>query len=298
MMYHTAVLLKESIEGLNILPDGIYADVTFGSGAHSREILSRLKNGHLYSFDQDPDAAINLIQDERFTFIPENFRYLKNFLRLNGLSHLNGILADLGISSHQIDQPERGFSVRFDGPLNMRMDQSNEADALSVINYYDEHDLIRLFREYGEISNAGLLSKNIVRHRQESLISTTSGLKQIALETAQRGKENQYLSKVFQAIRIEVNDEINALKDMLTQAVSLLDKGGRLVVISYHSLEDRLVKNYFRSNNFEGIIEKDFYGNPLTDIRPVNRKAIMATEEEIRSNNRARSARLRIAEKI
>lgn len=298
MKYHIPVLLKECVEGLNIGPDGIYVDVTFGSGGHSRGILEKLSSGRLIAFDRDKDASANLIEDDRFFFIHQNYRYLKNFLTLKGIKHIDGLLADLGISSWQIDQPERGFSIRLDGDLDMRMDQGQELTAAIIINSYSAGQLIQLFRQYGEIDNAKRLTDEILKERAIQRIKSTEALKNLLLSIAPRGKENQYLAKAFQAIRIEVNEELDAIKDLLKNTNDILKPGGRMVVISYHSLEDRLVKNYFRTGNFEGNPVKDFFGHQIAPMRPVNRKAIIPPEAEQLANPRSRSAKLRIAEKI
>lgn len=297
MQYHDPVLLKECIEGLNIDPAGTYVDVTFGGGGHSREILKHLTTGKLYAFDQDEDAERNKIDDERFVLVRQNFRYMKNYLRMYGALPVSGILADLGISSHQIDVPERGFSTRFEGPLDMRMDKSAPLTAADVLNTYEEEKLRSVFREYGEVDNAWKLANVIVAARAESSLNTIDDLKKLIGKYARRGKENQFFAQVFQALRIEVNNELGALKEMLLQVPDVLAPGGRLVVMSYHSLEDRLVKNFIRSGKFEGDADKDFYGNLLTPLKPVNRKPIIAADEEIKRNNRARSAKLRIAER-
>jgi 16S rRNA (cytosine1402-N4)-methyltransferase len=298
MMYHIPVLLNECIEGLNIRPEGTYVDVTYGSGGHSRKILEKLTTGHLISFDHDQDVTRNLIRDERFLFIQQNFRFVKNFLKFNGINKIDGLLADLGISSWQIDQPERGFSTRSEGPLDMRMNQETGITAGHVINTYTAEQLSQIFRQYGEVENAWKLATEILKERAIHQITTTGELKHILLRAAPRGKENQYLAKVYQAIRIEVNEELEALKELLKSAFELINPGGRIVVISYHSLEDRLVKNYFRTGNFEGIPLKDFYGNLVVTLLPVNRKAIVPGIEEQQENPRSRSAKLRIAEKI
>jgi 16S rRNA (cytosine1402-N4)-methyltransferase len=297
-MYHQPALLHECIEGLNINPSGIYADVTFGGGGHSREILNKLnKDGRLLAFDQDEDATENTLDDERFTLLNENFRYLKNFLRLHRALPLDGILADLGISSHQIDTPERGFATRFDGPLDMRMAQGQSLTAAHMINTYPEEKLRSVFKIYGEIDNARLLASKIIQARTNP-IKTTSELKDI-VKTCTPGKtENKYLAQVFQAIRIEINDEMGALQAMLKQSADSLKTGGRLVVISYHSLEDRLVKNYMKTGNFEGKHEKDFYGNVIAPFKQVTRKPVVPSVDEQESNPRSRSAKLRIAQKI
>jgi 16S rRNA (cytosine1402-N4)-methyltransferase len=298
MMYHIPVLLNECIDGLNIRPGGTYVDVTFGSGAHSRNILEKLTTGKLFAFDRDSDAHRNLVEDSRFTFIPQNYRYLKNFLKFQGISEIDGLLADLGISSWQIDQAERGFSTRLKGELDMRMDQGQDLTAAQVINTYPETKLTHIFFRYGEIANARNLVREILSERSQNQIGTTEDLCRILLRVAPRGKENQYMAKAFQAIRIEVNEELESLKDLITGTNDLLKPGGRFVVISYHSLEDRLVKNFFRTGNFEGKVEKDFFGRQIRPLEPVNRKAIAPGDDEQKQNPRSRSAKLRIAEKI
>ena len=297
-MYHKAVLLKESIEGLEINSDGTYVDITFGGGEHSKEILKKLNNGRLIAFDQDKDALQNLIDDKRFTFVEQNFIFLKNFLKLNNAIPVDGILADLGVSSHQIDTSERGFSIRFNAELDMRMDKSKDLTAKEIINNYSEEQLKNIFYSYGEINNGARLANTIVEKRKIENIKTIKQFKEAISSCVPNDKENKYLAKVFQALRIEVNDELNVLKEMLNQTVDVMKKGGRLVVISYHSLEDRLVKNFLKSGNFEGIIEKDFYGNPKVPYKLINRKVIVPNEKEIMNNSRSRSAKLRIAEKI
>lgn len=295
--YHTPVMLGEAIEGLAILPEFTYVDVTFGGGGHSRAIMERLgPEGRLYAFDQDEDARRNAIDDPRFTLIGENFRYLKNYLRLYGVRQVDGVLADLGVSSHQFDVAERGFSTRFDGKLDLRMDRRGDTTARDLVNSLDEEGLARILKLYGELPNAKQMAKAMVRARSEKEIVTTADLKEAVSRHLPRGMENKYLAMLFQALRIEVNGELEALREMLVQATELLPVGGRLVVISYHSLEDRLVKNYMRSGNFEGVVEKDFYGNPLTPLRQLVSTA--ATAEEVAANSRARSARLRVAEKL
>lgn len=295
--YHTPVMLGEAIEGLAILPEFTYVDVTFGGGGHSRAIMERLgPEGRLYAFDQDEDARRNAIDDPRFTLIGENFRYLKNYLRLYGVRQVNGVLADLGVSSHQFDVAERGFSTRFDGELDLRMDRRGDTTARDLVNSLDEEGLARILKLYGELPNAKQMAKAIVKARGEKEIVTTADLKEAVSRHLPRGMENKYLAMLFQALRIEVNGELEALREMLVQATELLPVGGRLVVISYHSLEDRLVKNYMRSGNFEGVVEKDFYGNPLTPLRQLVSTA--ATAEEVAANSRAHSARLRVAEKL
>jgi 16S rRNA (cytosine1402-N4)-methyltransferase len=296
--YHRAVLLHESLDALAIRPGGIYVDATFGGGGHSWAILGRLgENGRLLAFDQDEDAVANSIDDPRFTLVRQNFRFLKNFLRLHQAIPVDGILADLGVSSHQIDEPARGFSTRFDGPLDMRMNRSAGMTASDLLNGYEEGKLKQIFSAYGEVENSGRLAKTIIAARQEGSIDTIQQLKSAIANCMPKGKEFQYLAKVFQALRIEVNGEMDALKQMLEQAAEVLAPGGRIAVISYHSLEDRIVKNFFRSGNTEGENEKDFFGNLVRPLEPVNRKPIVPGEKEIEENNRARSAKLRIAQK-
>ena len=291
-------MLKECIDGLNIRPDGTYVDVTFGGGGHSREIMKHLGDGgRLLAFDQDVDAQQNIIDDKRFEFIDQNFRYLKNFCRLHDALPVNGILADLGVSSYQFDQAERGFSIRFDSELDMRMNQSGSLTAKEVVNTYNEADLHRMFGIYGEIQNAKSLARTIVTARLNTPINTVGDLKNAITGLIPRGKENKYLAQVFQALRIEVNQELEALKDFLIQSADVLVSGGRLVVMSYHSLEDRLVKNFIAKGKFSGEVEKDFYGNDQKPFEQVSRGAITASEDEIKNNNRARSAKLRIAVK-
>lgn len=297
-MYHDSVLLQKSVEGLNINPNGNYVDVTFGGGGHSRAILNKLENGKLIAFDQDADALKNTIDDERFVLINHNFQFLKNFLRLHKISKVDGILADLGVSSHQFDVPERGFSIRFDAPLDMRMSKNQPVKASDIVNTYSEEELKRLFKNYGEIKNSGCFSRAIIETRETNPISTTTQLIDCVRKCFPNHKRNKFLAQVFQALRIEVNDEMQTLKLLLEQANELLASGGRLVVISYHSLEDRLVKNFIRSGNFKGIVEKDFFGNPIVSFKQITRKPIMPDEIEIKKNSRARSAKLRIAEKI
>ncbi len=297
--YHTPVMLGECIEGLNIRPDGVYVDVTFGGGGHSLEILKHLnKNGRLLAFDQDADAQLNIPKDDRLTFIDQNFRYLRNNCRLHEAPLVDGILADLGVSSHQFDQPERGFSTRFDADLDMRMDQSSSLTAKIIINTYTEESLHRIFGMYGEIQNSKTLAKAIVTARLNEPIESVDGLKKAIAGIIPKGKENKYLAQAFQALRIEVNQELEALQEFLLQTVDVLKSGGRLVVMSYHSLEDRLVKNFIAKGKFRGEVEKDFFGNEIKPLAQISRKAIVANEREIRENNRARSAKLRIAEKI
>jgi len=296
--YHVPVMLKECAEGLNIYSSGTYVDVTFGGGGHSKEILKNLgEKGTLVGFDQDADAKQNILNDDRFVFIDQNFRYLKNNLRMHDLLPVDGILADLGVSSHQFDVPDRGFSIRFDGDLDMRMDQTSGLTAKEIVNTYAEEDLHKIFGIYGEIQNAKSLAKTIVTARLSNAIVTIADLKNVISKLIPRGKENKYLAQVFQALRIEVNQEMEALKDFLTQTTEVLKPGGRLVVMSYHSLEDRLVKNFMAKGKFSGQVEKDFFGNEIKPFSVVTKKSVTASEEEIKLNNRARSARLRIAVK-
>lgn len=296
--YHVPVMLKECIEALAIKPNGTYVDVTFGGGGHSREILKHLgPDGRLIAFDQDADAQRNIPDDDRFTFVDQNFRYLKNFCRLHDAIPVDGILADLGVSSYQFDQADRGFSIRFDAELDMRMNQADTLTAKEVVNTYAEADLHRIFGVYGEIQNAKSLAKTIATARLNNPLNTIADLKNAISNLIPRGKENKYLAQVFQALRIEVNQELEALKDFLTQSAEVLGTGGRLVVMSYHSLEDRLVKNFIAKGKFSGEVEKDLYGNDKKPLEAVSRGAITATEDEIKDNNRARSAKLRIAVK-
>lgn len=296
-MYHTPVLLNKCLEGLNIKPEGAYADVTFGGGGHSRAIMERLSTGHLYAFDQDEDAAANVIDDERFTFIPQNFCYFKNFIQLYHNGQLDGVIADLGVSSHQFDTPEKGFSTRFEGRLDMRMSQTNPIDAANIVNTYELDALSRVLSLYGELPNARQIATDIVMARDASPIETTGQLKEAVQGKLPRGRENKVLAQIFQALRIEVNHEMDALTAFLSQCADVLKPGGRLVVLSYHSLEDRLVKNFTRTGNAEGKEEKDFFGNLITPYIIINRKPIVPSDEEIAQNSRARSAKLRIAER-
>ena len=296
-VYHIPVMLAQCTEGLAINPNGIYVDVTFGGGGHSREILKYLDQGHLYGFDQDADAVANIPEDSRFTFVQANFRDIKRYLRLYGVKQVDGILADLGISSHQIDEPSRGFSTRFSGDLDMRMNQSGELSAKVVLNTYEEGKLHKIFGIYGEVKNAKTLAQSIVAERAVKPFETTEGFTAFLKKFAPRGKEFKYFAQVFQALRIEVNDEMGALEEMLLSVVEILKPGGRLVVMSYHSLEDRLVKNLITKGKFQGDVEKDFYGNLLRPLEPISRGAVVADEAEIAANPRARSAKLRIAEK-
>jgi 16S rRNA (cytosine1402-N4)-methyltransferase len=297
MEYHNPVLLKETVDGLNIKPDGVYVDVTFGGGGHSKEILRRLgPNGKLFGFDQDEDALANALQDERFTLIHENFRYIKRFLRFHGVKSVDGILADLGVSSHQFDVPERGFSTRFDADLDMRMSKKNDLDAYKVINEYDEANLKRVFLDYGELKVAPALARTIIEAREKKEINTTDELKLILSKFLPEQFKNKILAQIYQAIRIEVNQEMDVLKEFLEQSLEILKPEGRLSVISYHSLEDRLVKRFMKNGMFEGEPERDFYGNFSVPFKLVG-KLIVPSEAEIKINNRARSAKLRIAEK-
>ncbi|WP_324215494.1 16S rRNA (cytosine(1402)-N(4))-methyltransferase RsmH [Flavobacterium sp.] len=297
MEYHNPVLLKETVDGLNIKPDGIYVDVTFGGGGHSKEILSRLgPNGKLFGFDQDEDAIANALPDDRFTLISENFRYIKRFLRFYGVKQVDGILADLGVSSHQFDVPERGFSTRFDAGLDMRMSKKNDLDAYKVINEYDDANLKRVFYDYGELKNAPLLSRTIIEARERRAISTTDDLKMVLGKYLPEKVKNKVLAQIYQAIRIEVNQEMDVLKEFLEQSLEVLKPEGRLSVISYHSLEDRLVKRFMKNGMFEGEPERDFFGNFSVPFNLVG-KLIVPSDAEIKINNRARSAKLRIAEK-
>lgn len=298
-VYHVPVMLQECMEALAIKPNGIYVDVTFGGGGHSREILKRLgPTGRLIAFDQDPDAIHNSIDDERFILVHQNFRFLKNYLRLQGVKEVDGILGDLGVSSHQFDDAERGFSIRFNADLDMRMDQVSDLDARKVLNTYSEEELHRIFGMYGEVQNAKSLAKTIVTARLSKEINTVSELKEVIKRMVPKGKEHKYHAQVFQALRIEVNKELEALQEFLMQSISVLKEGGRLVIMSYHSLEDRLVKNFMLKGKFKGEVEKDFYGNEIKPLRVITRKAITASEEELQRNNRSRSAKLRIAEKV
>lgn len=295
--YHNPVLLKESVDGLNIKPDGIYVDVTFGGGGHSREILSRLgEKGRLIAFDQDQDALKNSIDDPRFLLINENFRHIKRFLRFHNIREVDGILADLGVSSHQFDVAERGFSTRFEADLDMRMSQTNALSAYEVINEYDEKSLRHVLATYGELSNAGAMTQVIINQREIEPIKNSERLKEVLARFLPAHKSNKILAQIYQAIRIEVNQEIEVLKEFLEQSLDILKPEGRLSVISYHSLEDRLVKRYMRNGMFEGEPEKDMFGNFEVPFKLVN-KLIIPSNEEIAVNNRARSAKLRVAEK-
>lgn len=298
--YHKPVMLQQCIEALHIKPDGVYVDATFGGGGHSKEILKHLTTGRLIAFDQDDDARLEAekIETRSFTFCHANFMFLKRYLKLNGVSQVDGILADLGISSHQIDSPARGFSTRFGGPLDMRMDTSVSQTAAVVLNTYPEQELHKIFGMYGELRNARTVARLIVQRRVQKMFERTEDFKEVLKEVAPRGKEHKYFAQVFQALRIEVNDEMKALENFLHQCGEVLAASGRLVVMSYHSLEDRMVKNYMQKGKVFGDVEKDFYGNVVKPFEVVNRKPIEASEEEIAENNRARSAKLRVGVKL
>lgn len=297
-MYHNPVMLRECIEGLRLRPDGVYADVTFGGGGHSRAILEQLdENGHLYAFDQDQDAAANAFDDPRFTFIPQNFCYFSNFIKLYHKGKIDGIIADLGVSSHQFDTAEKGFSTRFDGNLDMRMSQNNSTTAADIVNSYSIEEMTKLLRNFGELNNAYSIANDIVMTRDHEEIKTTQQLIEAVKPHLPKGKENKTLAQIFQALRIEVNHELDVLSEFLKQCPDVLKPGGRLVVMSYHSLEDRLVKNFMKTGNAEGKAEKDFFGNLLTPYNIITRKPVTPTDEEINENSRARSAKLRIAER-
>jgi 16S rRNA (cytosine1402-N4)-methyltransferase len=297
--YHVPVMLKECLDGLNINPEGTYVDITFGGGGHSRAILEQLTTGHLYSFDQDPDAKAESkkIDSPNFTFIEANFRHIKKYLRVYGVKEVDGILADLGISSHQIDTAERGFSTRFEGELDMRMNQKAEISAKEIINTYTVEQLHKILGMYGEIKNAKTAAQTIVTARANSPINTINELKASIQDIAPRGREFKYYAQIFQALRIEVNEEIKVLEDFLLQTPEVLKTGGRLVVMAYHSLEDRPVKNFIRSGKFEGDVEKDFFGHEIKPFNSITRKPVEASAEELERNPRSRSAKLRIAEK-
>ncbi len=297
VIYHTPALLNETIEGLNIQPNGVYVDVTFGGGGHSKEILKRLgPKGKLLGFDQDLDALKNTINDERFTFVRSNFKFLKNFLRFHNIEKVDGILADLGVSSHHFDEAERGFSFRFDGKLDMRMNTESKLTAATVLNTYTEEQLADVFYLYGELHNSRRIARTIVQEREKNKIERIFQFIDILKPYFGREKEKKDMARVFQALRIEVNKEMEVLEALLRQSLEVLNPGGRLVILTYHSLEDRLVKNYFRTGNFEGKLEKDFFGNVISPLKAVNNKVIVAGAAEIEHNPRARSAKLRIAE--
>lgn len=296
--YHTPVLLQESIDGLDIKPDGVYVDVTFGGGGHSREILRRLgKNGHLYSFDQDEDAERNILDDDRFTFVRSNFRYLRNWMRYYDMEQIDGLLADLGVSSHHFDDETRGFSFRFDSPLDMRMNKRAGKTASEILNNYNEDQLAEIFYIYGELKNARKIASAIVKARGEKAIVTTGNLLQVTEQLFPREREKKEVAKLFQALRIEVNHEMDALKEMLSGACELLREGGRLSVITYHSLEDRIVKNYMKAGNAEGKVKQDFFGRIETPFQQVSNKVIVPNDDEQQRNPRSRSAKLRIGVK-
>lgn len=299
-MYHIPVLLHETVDGLNIQPGGIYVDVTFGGGGHSREILRRLDTkAHLYSFDQDADAEQNIPQgDERFTFVRSNFRYLKNWMRYYGVEHIDGLLADLGVSSHHFDDEERGFSFRFDAPLDMRMNERAGTTAADIVNRYSEEQLADVFYLYGEMKNSRRLASAIVKARAAHALQTIDDLLQVVKPLMPREREKKDLARVFQALRIEVNHEMDALREMLEAALSILRPGGRLSVLTYHSLEDRMVKNFIRAGRIDGKVQQDFYGRRLTPWRAINNKVILPSQQEQEENPRSRSAKLRIAEKL
>ena len=296
--YHVPVLLQESIDGLDIKPDGVYVDVTFGGGGHSKEILRRLgKNGHLYSFDQDEDAERNIVDDPRFTFVRSNFRYLRNWMRYYQVDHIDGLLADLGVSSHHFDDETRGFSFRFDAPLDMRMNKRAGMTAAEILNTYSEEQLADILYIYGELKNARKIAAVIVKTRSEQPIQTTGDLMNATEKLFQREREKKEMAKMFQALRIEVNHEMDALKEMLNGATEVLCEGGRLSVITYHSLEDRIVKNFMKAGNVEGKVKQDFFGRSEAPLRAITNKVIIPDEEEQERNPRSRSAKLRIAEK-
>ena len=297
MEYHNPVLLNECIQGLAIKPTGIYVDVTFGGGGHSKLILKNIDGGKLYAFDQDKNAHENALSGDGFKLINANFRHLKNFLRMEGVRKIDGLLADLGVSSHQFDVAERGFSTRFDGELDMRMNTNSPLSAKHVVNEYGQQDLANILFKYAELRNSRAIAREIVNAREIETIVTTNQLIDVVGHMVPEKNRNQFLARIFQAIRIEVNDEMKALEEMLLDAVDMLNEGGRLVVMSYHSLEDRMVKNLMKKGNIEGVLEKDFFGNPIKDLKEVTRKVIVATKEQIMENTRARSAKLRIAEK-
>ncbi len=298
-MYHSPVMLRECVEGLNINPEGVYVDVTFGGGGHSMAILERLKGGRLISFDQDEDARkeAEKIEHRSFTFCQANFRYMKQYLKLQGVTQVNGILADLGVSSHQIDSPERGFSTRFSGPLDMRMDTKGKVTAATLLKSYAEEKLHKVFGMYGELKNAKTAASEVIRARAVRKLETTQDLKEALKSVAPRGKENKYFAQVFQALRIEVNEEMQALEDFLHQSEELIGSGGRLVVMSYHSLEDRMMKNFLNTGKVFGEQEKDFFGNVVRPFDAITRKPTVASDEEVEQNGRARSAKLRIGER-
>ena len=296
--YHVPALLKESLRGLKIKPEGTYVDCTFGGGGHSKAILDQLTTGTLYAFDKDEDARRNVPEHDRLVFVPQDFRYMKNFLRMHGVKLVDGILADLGVSFHQFDTPNRGFSLREDGPLDMRMSEQAQTTAAQILNEYGEEQLCHIFRRYGEVRPAMRLARMITSAREGQAFDRVNELKETIAPLAPKLKEHKFYAQVFQALRIEVNDELGALEQMLLQSVEILKTGGRLAVISYHSLEDRMVKNFMREGKLDGEAERDFFGNRLVPFKVMNRKPLVPTEEEIERNNRARSAKLRVAERI
>ena len=297
VLYHTPVMLHQSVDALCVKPNGVYVDATFGGGGHSREILNRLKNGRLIAFDRDGDAGANRIEDKRFLLIQNNFRFTRGLLRNEGITEVDGVLADLGVSSHQFDTGERGFSFRFEAPLDMRMDRGGALTAAQVVNTYPEMQLCAVLRNYGEVEHAARAAKLLAATRERKAITTIGGLKEALAPCVPKVMEHKYLAKVFQALRIEVNGEMKALEQLLAQALKVLKPGGRLVVITYHSLEDRLVKNFMRAGNTEGKIEKDMFGKAITPLTVITKKAVAPDENEIQKNTRARSAKLRVAEK-
>ena len=296
--FHIPVMLDESINGLNINPLGVYVDVTYGGGGHSNQILSRINGGHLFSFDQDKMAISNKINNDSLTLINMNFKYLSQVLKSYGVDKIDGLIADLGVSSYQFDKPERGFSTRFNSKIDMRMNTDNPINAVNILNNYEKKDLQRIFKIYGDLRNSKNISEKICDYRIENPIKYVNQLKEILKNTYEQKKENKFLAKLFQAIRIEVNDEINSLKQMLKQSINLIKIGGRLVVISYHSLEDRLVKNIIKNGKFDGEVDKDFYGNSIPLFKKINKKPITPSNKELFNNSRSRSAKLRIAERI
>ena len=298
LAYHIPVLAEESIKGMNLMPDSDAVDATYGGGGHSKLILNQIVEGRLFAFDQDEDAVANAVNDKRLYFIRHNFRHIKNFLNYYGVEKVDAIFADLGVSSHDFDVPDRGFSFRFEGNLDMRMNQNAKTDASKIVNEYSEEQLEQIFRMFGEIKNSRHLAAVICKNRNERRINTTTQLKEIVSECTPRAIENKYLAQVFQALRIEVNNEMDALKEFLEASLKLLKSNGRLVIITYHSLEDRLCKNFMKTGNFEGKVQKDFYGNVNSPFIMVNRKVITPDDEELKTNSRSRSAKLRIAEKI
>ncbi len=298
MSYHLPVLLESTIDGLNIKPNGIYVDLTYGGGGHSKAILSKLKNGKLFAFDQDADTLSNKIDDNRLTFINQNFKYVKKFLKLYGVEKVDGVLGDLGVSSYHFDKSIRGFSTRFDGDLDMRMNQSQSHTAKDVVNDYGIKDLTLLFKKYGELKNASAISNSIDVFRSKKSISTTNDLKEAVKKNLPKHKSNKVLAKIFQAIRIEVNQELKALEEMLLQLIDIVKSGGRIIIISYHSLEDRIVKNFIKKGKIYGDIEKDIYGNYELPFIAINNKPITPQKDELKINSRSRSAKLRIAERI